>query len=362
MSVERADVAVIGGGYYGTFAACEIKDEHPGLDVVVLEKEKRPFTKASSTNQGQFHMGYMYSADPALAHECVENIGQFSERFGDAVDGEVESLYGIHEGSQITAAEYAVFCEEMGLPLDEIDRPADIFGSAITTTFKGAEKTFNSAKIQDALLRRMGKSGIRLVTGFNVSHIAESPNGLQVVNGDHTVTADHVFNVTFADMNGVHDRSGLPKVPLQHDTFLHFVLNLPEAYEHRAATVIRGPYASLLPSTFRQGHILASGAHRRIQSTTFNKPSEAISPEGVVDVYDRAVGDAIEYMPLLGLARARGYTVGTRAAHFDPTTGKYTSKAIIFDNYGGLQGYHAILGGKVSCMFDVTEPLKAVLA
>jgi hypothetical protein len=44
---------------------------------------------------------------------------------------------------------------------------------------------------------------------------------------------------------------GLPAIPLQHDTFLHFALALPQQYRATAATVIRGAYASLLPSSFR---------------------------------------------------------------------------------------------------------------
>jgi glycine/D-amino acid oxidase-like deaminating enzyme len=352
----------MGAGFYGSFAACEIKEEYPGLDVVVAEKEENPFTKASSTNQGQFHMGYMYSADPELARECVENIDRFSATFGDAVDGEAKSLYGIHEGSQISAEDYVTFCKRLGLPLEEISRPADIFGDDITAAFSSAEKTFNSAKIQAILLEKMDRLGVRLLTGFEADHVAETAGGLQVVGDSGSIAAKHVFNATFAEMNELHDRSGLSRMPLRYDTFLHFVLDLPEEYRNTAATVIRGPYASLLPSSFRQGHVLASGAHRRVESTTFEKPSETISPENAAAVYERALSEATTYLPLLGLARARGYTLGTRAAYFNPGTGDYTSKAIVANNYGGLQNYHAILGGKVSCMFDITETLKATLA
>lgn len=61
-SAERTDIAIIGGGYYGAFVAHEIKECRPDLEVTILEKEESLFTKASSTNQGQFHIGYMYSS------------------------------------------------------------------------------------------------------------------------------------------------------------------------------------------------------------------------------------------------------------------------------------------------------------
>jgi glycine/D-amino acid oxidase-like deaminating enzyme len=363
MSIERTDVAIIGGGYYGAFVANEIKTLNPDLDVTVVEKEDAPFTKASSTNQGQFHMGYMYSGNKALAGECVENIARFSSSFGEAVDGEVVSLYGIHQDSEVGICEYVRFCEEMGLPLELIDRPADIFGDTVAAAFKSAEKTFNSATVQRILAEKIALKGIRLMTGFDVRSVHEGPTGIRVMNTERSLKASHVFNVTFADINGLHERSGLPGIPLRYDTFLHFVLDLPGEYRNTAATVIRGPYASLLPSSFRQGHVLASGQYRRVRSsTTTEKPSEAIRDHDVKTVYDLAVDEAIPYLPVLGLARFLGHTIGTRAAHLDPQTGAYTSKAIVFENFGDMANYHAVLGGKVSCMFDVANAVETIIS
>jgi hypothetical protein len=93
-----------------------------------------------------------------------------------------------------------------------------------------------------------------------------------------------------------------------------------------------------------------------------DKPSEVISDAEAEGVYGRALDEATEYMPVLGLARYRGYTIGTRAAHFEPGTNAYTSKAIVFENFGGVQNYHAVLGGKVSCMFDISKDVKAIVS
>jgi glycine/D-amino acid oxidase-like deaminating enzyme len=351
MSTDSTDVAVIGGGYYGAFVATEIKTLHPRLDVVVVEKEAAPFTRASSTNQGQFHMGYMYSGDRALADACVQNIPRFQHMFGDAVDGEVESLYGIHKHSGIDVDAYAKFCADLGLPLDPVDPPRDVFGTDVTAAFRGAEKTFNSAVVQRILSRRIAATGIRLVTGFDVHTVHTARTGIRLSNGSRSLTAARVFNVTFADINGLHERSGLPPIPLRHDTFLHFVVDLPDRYRNQAATVIRGPYASLLPSSYRKAHVLASAAHRR-------------QPDPLVDaraVYDRAVAETAGYLPVLEQARYVGHTLGTRAAHLDPSTGGYSSTAAVFAD-AGMANYHVVLGGKVSCVFEVAGPVRAIMA
>jgi hypothetical protein len=211
-------------------------------------------------------------------------------------------------------------------------------------------------------MQKLTLNGIKMATGFNAQRIEDHQNGLRVVGVDRIVKADSVFNVTFADINSLHENSGLPKIPVRHDTFLHFVMDLPEEYQTIAATVIRGPYASLLPSSFRRGHVLASGQFRRVQSTIIDKPTEEMTNEVARSIYEQAIDEASEYMTVLGLARYRGYTLGTRTAHFDQGTGAYTSKALVFENFGDVAGYHTVLGGKVSCMFDIENSIRNIVS
>lgn len=358
MSYEQhTNVAIIGGGFYGAFVASEVKAHNPKLDVTILEKEAKPFTQASSTNQGQFHMGYMYSGDQMLAGECTENISRFYRNFNDAVDHGVNSLYGIHKHSEISAQDYAAFCEDVGLPLEIVDSDPRIFGAEITRTFATREKTFNSSKVQETLLRKLALQGVKIVYNFDAGSVDQKSDRLHVTSDMGNIRADHIFNVTFADINTLHEKSGLPLVPLQHDSFLHFVVDLPDEFKTTAATVVRGPYASLLPSSFRGGHILASGVYRKVCSSRDHKPEETVT--NIHDTFDKAIRESAAYLPITGLARYKGYTLGTRAAYAGKEN--YTSKAMVFQNYAQLNGYHVVLGGKVSCLFDVIPAIHNAL-
>ena len=359
--LKECDIAVIGGGFYGAFIATEIKKDFPDLEIALIEKEGELFSKASSTNQGQFHMGYMYSADPELAQECARNISKFTDMFGDAIDRDVTSLYAIHESSQISADDFASFCQHAGLPLTEIRSRPDIFGAGITRVFSTAEKTFNSDIIKKTLMRKLTLHHVRRVFNFQVERLEKTAGGFNIHSKNEQIRANAVFNVTFADINNLHLRSGLPPIDMQHDTFLHFVLDTLDDYPSTALTVIRGPFASIMPSSFRMGNVLASGRFRRIHSTLGDKPSEDISAEDAHAIYLKAVEEARSYLPVLDRMQYRGYTVGTRSAFHDSANDSYTSKAITFQDYGGLQDYHVVLAGKVSCMFDVSEQVRHVL-
>src|SRR5438552_13668059 len=101
MTPVKRDVVVIGGGFYGCFVAYQIARKFPALSVLVLEKEPVLFARASGTNQGQLHQGYMYSADVELAAECASNAARFVAHFPGAVDREVVSYFGVHRDSEI---------------------------------------------------------------------------------------------------------------------------------------------------------------------------------------------------------------------------------------------------------------------
>jgi hypothetical protein len=204
----------------------------------------------------------------------------------------------------------------------------------------------------------MNSQGVKVVTNFDVDRVTTTSNGLEVISGDRVISADRVFNVTFADINGIHERSGIPKIPLRHDTFLHFVVDLPQQYQQTAASVIRGPYAMVLPSSFRQGHILVSDRHNRMASKTIDKPLVEVNPDEAYTIYQHAKEETTGYLPMLRGARYRDYTLGTRAAYFNRDPRAYTSKALVFENYGGVENYHTVLGGKVSCVFDIRESIR----
>jgi glycine/D-amino acid oxidase-like deaminating enzyme len=359
--LAHTDVAVIGGGFYGALLANDIKSRRPALDVTIVEREPALFTQASASNQGQFHMGYMYSADPQLARECMDNMDRFADVFGDAIDRDIHSLYGIHEDSQISADDYAGFCAGAGLALQPVARPEDIFGGAVRASFVSAEKTFDSAVMQRILMEKLLHNRVRLLRGACVERVEPCAHGLALTLGTQKIQAASVFNVTFADINRLHAQSGMASIALQHDTFLHFVMDLPVQYQYTAATVIRGPYASLLPSSFRQGHVLASGKFRRVQSSSVDKPVPWDGHETARAVYGQAVDEAATYLPLLQRACYRGHTVGTRSAWCDPASGAYSSRALVFQDFDGLPDYHVVLGGKVSCMFDVLAEVRRIV-
>jgi L-2-hydroxyglutarate oxidase LhgO len=69
---DTYDVAMIGAGILGLATAYELSTRHPGLDIVVLEKESHPGAHQSGHNSGVLHAGVYYTPGSLKARLCVE--------------------------------------------------------------------------------------------------------------------------------------------------------------------------------------------------------------------------------------------------------------------------------------------------
>ena len=75
-SYQRYDVAIVGGGLVGLASARELLSRHPGLRVVVLEKEAALASHQSGHNSGVIHTGIYYAPDSLKARACVAGHGE----------------------------------------------------------------------------------------------------------------------------------------------------------------------------------------------------------------------------------------------------------------------------------------------
>lgn len=78
VSTPPRRVAVIGGGIIGLASAYRLLARHPGLDVVLLEKEDAVARHQSSHNSGVLHAGLYYSPGSSKARLAVSGLRQMT--------------------------------------------------------------------------------------------------------------------------------------------------------------------------------------------------------------------------------------------------------------------------------------------
>lgn len=68
------DVAIVGGGIVGLASAQELVGRHPGLTVVLVEKEAELALHQTGHNSGVVHAGLYYKPGSLMARLCVEGM------------------------------------------------------------------------------------------------------------------------------------------------------------------------------------------------------------------------------------------------------------------------------------------------
>ncbi|ONI70853.1 hypothetical protein ALI144C_50630 [Actinosynnema sp. ALI-1.44] len=351
------DVVVIGGGYYGCFVAYQVAAWFPTSSVAVLERADALFTRASGANRGQLHQGYAYSADLELAAQCARGSAVFAEQFPGAVGAGTSTVFGVHRDSEISPDGYREFCRDLGLPL--APWPSRDFGPDVVASFQSVERTFDNARLAAIMVERLAGVDVRL--GHGVNRVVPRDDGSHdLVMADGTViTAGVVYNATFADINPLHDRSCFPRVPLRTEVFLHFLVGVPDSCHDAGLVVIRGPFASLMPSN--AGHVLAATGLRTMATSDTESLSEYVDPGQIDKTYAEAVRECSGYLPALLDSVYQGHSIGTRVVFTDTRTGGTTSRAMPLTDFAGITNYHVVVGGKVPCLVEVLEPVLAVV-
>jgi len=81
--------------------------------IIILERSKRPFARASAINQARVHNGYHYPRSYETAKKVANYYNKFNHDFAFAINNSFEHIYAISNiGSKTSSNEFVNFCEE----------------------------------------------------------------------------------------------------------------------------------------------------------------------------------------------------------------------------------------------------------
>lgn len=194
------DLAVIGGGILGVATAWEMSRRHPGMSVVVLEKEPRLAAHQSGRNSGVIHAGVYYQPGSLKARLCKAGVAAtiaFCRDHGVAFAqcGKLLVATDAEELARMAALEER--CHANGIAIERLDatelRRREPHISGVGALFVASTGITDYAAITRAMADRLRAGGGEIRTGFVVDAIKETASVVVVQDGGEQVVARHVI-------------------------------------------------------------------------------------------------------------------------------------------------------------------------
>jgi glycine/D-amino acid oxidase-like deaminating enzyme len=363
------DVVVIGGGFFGCVLARHLKTRFGS--VLILEKDKDILRRASYVNQARVHNGYHYPRSLLTALRSRINFPRFVEDYHDCIDSGFSMYYAIaRKFSNVTATQFKLFCDRIGARVAPAPEPITrLFDPTyIEQVFQVEEYAFDSEKLRRKLWHALDADRVEIRLETKAIRVEPASPGIRITcaspQDEYALTATHVLNCTYSEINQILEASGLPLIPLKHELTEIALVEVPEQLRRLGITVMCGPFFSTMPFPARSLHSLS---HVRYT------PHYSWQDEGrrAVDAHDQLATARKNTNFAHMLRDVRRYLPAMReCVYVDslwevktvlPLSEADDSRPILLQTHAGLENLHCVMGGKIDNIYDALAGLDAML-
>lgn len=364
---QSCDVAVIGGGFYGSMIAQHLARR--GEHVVLLEQQNDLLQRASYANQARIHNGYHYPRSLLTALRARANFPRFVEAFRPCIDDGFEKYYAIaRHFSKVTAQHFVNLCRRIEAPLDEAPLAIRrLFQrDMVEAVFRVQEFAFDAAKLRDLMRQQLRAAEVQIHLNTFVERAAGNADdsvrltcrGLQ---GASELAAGRVFLCGYSQINALLSASGLPLIPLKHELAEMALVEMPAALRNIGITVMCGPFFSVMPFPPRGLHTFSHVRYTPHNSWTDGDatPGAIGVPEDVVlDSHFRLMQrDAARFLPQLAGCKQVDSLWETKTVL--QASERDDSRPILLSANAELPNLVSVLAAKIDNVFDALDEIDA---
>jgi glycine/D-amino acid oxidase-like deaminating enzyme len=340
------DALIVGAGFYGCEIALTLRQL--GFDrVIVAEREAGILRRASFVNQARVHNGYHYPRSQSTALRSHRNFERFVDDYRHAIRFDMESVYAIARGSQISASQFEAFCRTLGAPCTPApDHFRRIFaGDIVEEIFLTRELVFDAAALAQHLRRRMESARIDLRLGAPASIVDSDGEAVSVRVGDAVERASWVFNCTYGGL----DLAGVPiAMPIKKELTELVLFAAPYPLAGAGVTVMDGPFFSVMPFPAAGLHSLSHVRYTPHMATT---GADVLRPTR--SNRTAMVRDAARYIPALAKVEVVRSIFEIKALLMRNEDDD--GRPILIERCARMPRVVSILGAKIDNIFDALQ-------
>jgi glycine/D-amino acid oxidase-like deaminating enzyme len=361
-AATQYDYVVIGGGFYGCCLALYLRSI--SARVLVVEAGPRLMNRASRVNQARVHTGFHYPRSAGTAVKSMLLHRRFLADFPDAVVDDFQMLYAIaRRRSKVTAKKFHRMFRDMGAPIEPAtaSHRALFNPDLVEDVFACYEVAFDHAILGKQVAARMADAGIEVRLETGLVGLSDHRSGVVVALSDGSeVTARYAFNITYAQINAVLAKAGLPGARLKHEIAELALIEPPRELEKIGVTMMDGSFFSTMPypseSLYSLTHVRYTPHESWIDNPQARDPYRHFASLDPETRYAFMLRDAQRYMPCFAGATYRRsiYDVKTVLLKNEGDDGR----PILYHRKPESSAVISILGGKIDNIYDLLEAVK----
>ncbi|MCQ2497567.1 MAG: FAD-binding oxidoreductase [Lachnospiraceae bacterium] len=250
------DKIIIGAGLYGLYSA--LYCGRLGQKVLVLEKDKAPFSRATYINQARVHMGYHYPRSLTTAMKSAGYFKRFVDDYGFSVHKTFDQVYATSASFSWTGAEeFRLFCKAAGIRCEDVSASRYFKPGMCDGAFLTEEYTYDAMILRDYFLDEIAKyKNIEMQYSIDLKSICEDDDNYVVrfTEGDEKTSnskeaiAPFILNATYASVNQilkVADREDM--FDIKYELCEIILCEVAEELKDTGITVMDGPFFSIMP-------------------------------------------------------------------------------------------------------------------
>lgn len=238
------NVAVVGGGIFGTTIAMKLSESGHKIDL--YEMNGQILSCASMVNQFRMHRGYHYPRSKDTALGTKNGFESFRKLYGVCLLERFDHYYCIAKRGSLTSPEQFVrFCKDLGLEYQIINPPKIVNEESISLCVKVKESILSPSKLLKVCQKELVRHQVKV--HFKKFYPSQIRN------------YDLVVNVTYAYQNYLLEKTYPEKmVDYQFEVVEKLVLRLPVQYKDLSVVVIDGPFTCIDPFDETGNHLMGN--------------------------------------------------------------------------------------------------------
>lgn len=270
------DYIIIGAGIYGFYSADIISNRYKNAKILIIEKDKNAFSRASYVNQARLHNGYHYPRSLHTAIKCSNYFDKFIQDFQFSIVSNYTKVYAVSSKfGMATPNNFETFCNNANIPYERIDENMFFNKNAVDACYKTKEYTIDTLKIRDYYLEKLSKNKNISILYNNYIKEAFSNNNIWflTLNSNIKFQTSFVINTSYSSINSILKIFGLNTLSMKFELAEMVLCSPSQSLKGFGITLMDGPFFSIMPFNSEGMYSLSAVRYTPHENSTHDIPT-----------------------------------------------------------------------------------------